>query len=597
MLMALAAAAAPSLLAYNKSPSPTFLNQALALGLWASFVLVCVPRHTGREAWPLAAALGVAAVAALGSWGPGALPSSLAVSALGMLAAAAVFAWAGAAARTAPGSDGLVAAFAAGWVVSGLLNLLVAGVQVFAPALADGDFIASSNLPGRAVGNLRQPNHLSSLLLWSVLATVALLEMRRLGHRLAAVLVGLFVFGVVLTASRTGVISVGLLALWAVLDRRLAPRTRWLLLAAPLVYAVAWAGMAQWAEATRQAFGGVSRISEDMGSGVDYSGSRFTIWWHTLALIKDSPWLGVGFGEFNFAWTLTAFPTRPKAFFDHTHNLPLQVAVELGLPLAAAVMALLLLGLWRAARRGWTAASGDAGGAAARAGVAMVVMIGLHSLLEYPLWYAYFLLPTAWVWGFALGPGAARAAVTGMPDASSPSAAAGARTAGAARRPRAVAPAALALNLGAVAVLVGAALAVADYTRVTAIFSSADGAAPLAQRIEAGRRSVFFSHHADYAAVTSGLPMQDAAASFANTTHYLLDGRLMIAWAEWHEAEGRPDHARHLAARLREFRSPDAEEFFAACPERPLPAAEAVGQPFQCQSAARAPHWREFLRR
>jgi O-antigen ligase len=603
--MALAAAAAPALLAYNLSPSPTFLNQALALGLWAAFVLACAPRRAGREVWPLAAALGLAAAAVLGSWGPGALPSSLAVSALGMLAAAAVLAWAGTAARQAPHGDGLLAAFAAGWVISGLLNLLVALVQVFAPGFADGDFIASSNLPGRAVGNLRQPNHLSSLLLWSSLAAVALLEMRRLGLWLAAALLALFLFGVVLTASRTGVISVGLLALWAVLDRRLAPRARWLLLAAPLVYALAWAGMAQWAELTRQAFGGMSRISEDMGSGVDYSGSRFTIWSHTLALMKDSPWQGVGFGEFNFAWTLTAFPTRPRAFFDHTHNLPLHLVVELGLPLAAAVMALLLWALWRAARAAWTAPPGDPTAAGARVGLMMVVMIGLHSLLEYPLWYAYFLLPAAWVWGFALGraaPAPSRGVAGDVRAAGAPSAATAAApateaTAGATARRMRMAPAAPALNLGAVAVIVGAALAIVDYTRVVAIFSAGDGATPLAQRVEAGRRSVFFSHHADYAAVTSGLPMRDAAASFANTTHYLLDGRLLIAWAEWHHAEGRPDHARHLAARLREFRSPDAEEFFAPCPERTLPAAESAALPFQCQQATRMLHWREFLAR
>ena len=35
---ALAAAAGPSLLAYNVSLSPTFLNQALALALWGGFV-------------------------------------------------------------------------------------------------------------------------------------------------------------------------------------------------------------------------------------------------------------------------------------------------------------------------------------------------------------------------------------------------------------------------------------------------------------------------------------------------------------------------------------------------------------------------------
>ena len=32
----------------------------------------------------------------------------------------------------------------------------------------------------------------------------------------------------------------------------------------------------------------------------------------------------------------------------------------------------------------------------------MVLLIGVHSLLEYPLWYAYFLLPTAWAWGHAV---------------------------------------------------------------------------------------------------------------------------------------------------------------------------------------------------
>jgi hypothetical protein len=39
----------------------------------------------------------------------------------------------------------------------------------------------------------------------------------------------------------------------------------------------------------------------------------------------------------------------------------------------------------------------------------MVLMIGLHSLLEYPLWYAYFLLPAAWAWGFARRAGVAAA--------------------------------------------------------------------------------------------------------------------------------------------------------------------------------------------
>ena len=94
-------------------------------------------------------------------------------------------------------------------------------------------------------------------------------------------------------------------------------------------------------------FGGEVQLQKS-----DISSSRFGIWSNTLALIAAHPWAGVGFGEFNFAWSLTPFPGRPTAFFDHTHNLPLQLAVELGLPLATLVIVLLLAALWRAWRAG-----------------------------------------------------------------------------------------------------------------------------------------------------------------------------------------------------------------------------------------------------
>jgi hypothetical protein len=96
-----------------------------------------------------------------------------------------------------------------------------------------------SNIVGRAVGNLRQPNHLSSLLLWSAIAAVALLELRRVPRcRWAARRSWRMVFGVVLTASRTGLVSVLILALWGLLDRRLSrPVPALLLGTAPVVYA------------------------------------------------------------------------------------------------------------------------------------------------------------------------------------------------------------------------------------------------------------------------------------------------------------------------------------------------------------------------
>ena len=110
-------------------------------------------------------------------------------------------------------------------------------------------------------------------------------------------------------------------------------QARWLLCLAPLTYALFWLGMSAWADLSHHVFGAETRFS----TNGDVSSSRFAIWSNTLALIRAHPWSGVGFGEFNFAWTLTPFPDRPVAFFDHTHNLALHLAVELGIPLTLVV--------------------------------------------------------------------------------------------------------------------------------------------------------------------------------------------------------------------------------------------------------------------
>jgi hypothetical protein len=106
--------------------------------------------------------------------------------------------------------------------VAGGLNVAIGAVQVFAPGVADGDWIARSGFAGRAVGNLRQPNHLSSLLMWSVLAVGALLQTGRVRRRSAALAFAAPVAGVAMTASQTGLVSVLVLAARALLDRSLA---------------------------------------------------------------------------------------------------------------------------------------------------------------------------------------------------------------------------------------------------------------------------------------------------------------------------------------------------------------------------------------
>lgn len=575
LALALAAVGLPCLLGYSTAPSTTFLNQATALIGWGllsaglAWTLIS-QRARGWRITPAAtcvvAALLILLGAALVSIRTAALPSPLGLSSAGMLAAALMVFLTANAARTLDDGNPAFEAFCTALVAVALVSTAIAIVQYFAPNWPDGNWIARPASPGRVGGNLRQANHLSTLLLWGMAATVWLyrvweqrgtLPRAELRGATVAILL-LLTFGAVLTVSRTGTVCILLLALWGALDKRLPPFIRVALWVLPLVYALFWFGLTEWAHATQHAFSGDDQLKKG-----DLSSSRFAIWANTLALIKANPWWGVGWGEFNFAWTLTPFPGRPVAFFDHTHNLPLQLAVEIGIPLTVLVHALLLGGLVVACRR--MRSQDDSSRLTSACALVMVAMIGVHSQLEYPLWYAYFLLPAAFALGTLLGQPA-------LPKA-------GAVDSG----PW--------LVCGSVLLTAGGLLAIVDYLKVEDIFAPSSDSPALSQRIVAGQRSLLFAHHADYAAATTAESPSGAMPSFAVAPHYLLDARLMIAWAKALDESGDVERARYVSQRLKEFRHALGDAFFAPCGkagESPLP--------FQCTPPSQSFTFRDFRR-
>lgn len=578
----LLAVAAPVLLAFSRTPTVTMFNHLLSFLGWG--VVLWVFRSSVQQGaakgWgqvaPMMLALALLVGAALWSWWGGAWPSSLALSGLALLGGFAAVLWAaGWARRAVDGGQEAFHAFASAVACAGVISALIGVLQVFAPwvfQVLPGDLMAPSGIVGRAVGNLRQPNHLSSWLMWALIALVPLAEQRRLlgwtlPGRAFLAMAALMVLGVVLTASRTGVLGIVLLALWAVADKRLQRPVRWALWAAPVLYVVFWFLLSLWAQTTQHTFGGEARLAE-----ADLSASRFGIWANTWALVMQQPWTGVGMGQYNFAWTLTPFPGRPTAFFDHSHNLPLQLLVELGLVTGGLVLGLLIWSLGLAARRAWQVTGESA--SQGRAAVVMLLLIGLHSLLEYPLWYAYFLLPAAWAWGFALV-SPPQAPASNAESDTEPSQ-------WVAHKP---------LQVWGVLLSCGAVFAALDYWRVVEIYLPSANAPALEQRIARGQRSVFYRYQADYALATTMDPADLKPEAFSITTHALLDARLMLAWAKALDAQGRSDEARYVAARLKEFRNPMAKEFFAAC-DKPAPDQP---PPFQCQPPSRPLTWRDLL--
>jgi hypothetical protein len=120
-----------------------------------------------------------------------------------------------------------------------------------------------------------------------------------------------------------------------------------------------------------------------LGGGEGCS-SRLVLWSNVLHLIAQEPLAGWGWGELDFAHFTTLYGgPRFCDILDNAHNLPLHLAVELGIPAALAVC--LGAGLWAWRQRPWREQA-----PLRQFAWALLALMLLHSMLEYPLWYGPF---------------------------------------------------------------------------------------------------------------------------------------------------------------------------------------------------------------
>jgi hypothetical protein len=117
---------------------------------------------------------------------------------------------------------------------------------------------------------------------------------------------------------------------------------------------------------------------------------RSIIWSTSMLMLKSAPLSGVGFGGFAWNHFLLAGPLptgMPEEITDNAHNIVLQFLAEFGL-----TGGLMLIG---AAFVWWVPQFREKASFHRWLILSLVAIISLHSLLEYPLWYAYFLGPFA----------------------------------------------------------------------------------------------------------------------------------------------------------------------------------------------------------
>ncbi len=272
-------------------------------------------------------------------------------------------------------------------LAAGLISCVLALLQYadleafFAPWI-------NTTQPGEAFSNLRQRNQFATLsnmglaaLLWlaaQVPPTQVPAKTARLGLLLAAA--SLLAVGNAISSSRTGlfqlVLLFGLYAAWGGMRHAV---TRRLLTCSLLVYAVAMFAVPWAAGLDLATHGAFARLGKE-----EACSSRLMLWSNVLHLIAQKPWLGWGWGELDFAHFITLY-NEPRFcdILDNAHNLPLQLAVELGVPFSFLVCG--GFAWWAMRQKPWTERD-----SARQMAWAVVAVILLHSMLEYPLWYGPF---------------------------------------------------------------------------------------------------------------------------------------------------------------------------------------------------------------
>lgn len=281
------------------------------------------------------------------------------------------------------------------WLLAALISSVLGLLQYFDLSSALHGWVNNPS-PGAAYGNLRQRNQFATLVNMGLIALVCLAVHRhalrdedglrranRPGMLWMAAAAVLLATANAASLSRTGVLQlVGIVVMSVLWSWWKVPVARRILLLALLAYVLASVAL-PWL-AGRDPF--AAGIANRFGDAVPSCQSRWVLWSNVLHLIGMRPWTGWGWGELDFAHFMTLYPgTRFCDILDNAHNLPLHLAVELGIPVAALVCGFVAWLIWRARPLQETAV-------ARQMAWAVLALIGLHSMLEYPLWYGPFQL-------------------------------------------------------------------------------------------------------------------------------------------------------------------------------------------------------------
>ena len=243
------------------------------------------------------------------------------------------------------------------------------------------------------IGNIAQKNHLATHITLAALALIYLYAHHHVSRTLTHPLLMLFAIILTLTGSRSVwlYVSIVLTLSFVAYKKTRSPIHHGLATYSALLLAFFVAAQLfmptvnEWLNVLL----GTDRGEIPTALQRGFSDASRLVEWHKAWLIfLQSPIVGVGMGHYGWhSFNLHALPeyasTSGDVIFHHAHNLFLAVSTELGV-VGLILLVVLLAGWFRQFSQNWLVPANWL--------VASVLLVlFIHSNLEYPLWYSYFL--------------------------------------------------------------------------------------------------------------------------------------------------------------------------------------------------------------
>jgi hypothetical protein len=281
-------------------------------------------------------------------------------------------------------------------LIAGLISSLIATLQITGTEAAILPFAMAMphDKAIRPYANLGQPNQLALLFCLAIASAWMLYQSGKLraAGTISSTLV--LLWGLALTQSRIGWVILPLFVLWVGRWRTyssLKPIPFFLPPALVVGYAALVLALPEidFGVASEER---VSSPDERVGS----ISERWVLVQQAWRISLDYPWLGAGWFEFGPQQISIGADFEPTVYSQYAHNIVMNFAAELGWP--ATILIFGALGYWfyqsclrPILKRTITPETGFA--------TLFLSAVLVHSLAEYPLWYAYVLMPTALVMG------------------------------------------------------------------------------------------------------------------------------------------------------------------------------------------------------